>query len=73
VFLRRDDDRFADLRSITPASAVAWLMANALNPLAHPADGMDAAVALSQAAPAYELDVSDLQAASAAVKALLSP
>lgn len=71
IFLRRDDERFAGPRPITPGSAVARLMANALNPLAHDGDGLDAAVALGQAVPAFELDVSDTRAASAAVKAIL--
>lgn len=71
VFLTRERDRFAGLRPITAASAVARLMANALNPLAHSGDGLDTAIVLSQTVPAFEVDVSDLQAASAAIKIVL--
>jgi len=71
IFLEREGGRFDGLRSITAASAVARLMAHALNPLAHPGYGLDAAVVLSQAVPCFELDVIDLQAASAAIKAVL--
>jgi hypothetical protein len=71
VFLRRDEERFSGLRRITAASATTHLMANALNLLAHPADGLDAAVTLGRAAPAFELDLSDLSAAGAAVRTAL--
>jgi len=54
IFLQRDGERFEGLRSMTAASAVARLMAHALNPLAHPGYGLDAAVALSHAAPCFE-------------------
>lgn len=71
VFLRRLGTPDVDPRPISPASAAAWLMANALNALAHAADGLDAAVALSRAVPAYELDVSDPRAATAAITAII--
>lgn len=71
IFLRRDESRFEGLRKMSAASAVARLMANALNPLAHPGDGLEAAVIVGETVPGYELDISDLDAASAAVDTLL--
>lgn len=72
VFLRRDDERFGGLRPISGASAAARLMANALNPLAHPGDGLDAAVTLGQAVPCYELDILDLAGAGREIEGLFS-
>lgn len=71
VFLRRDDERFDGLRPMTGASAVVGLITNGLNLLAHPDIGLDAAVALNQAVPCFELDIWDLHAASLAIKELL--
>lgn len=56
---------------MSAASTVARLMANALNPLAHPSDGLEAAVIVGESVPGYELDISDLTPASAAVDTLL--
>jgi hypothetical protein len=72
VFLRRDNERFQGLRPISSASAAARLMSNALNPLAHPGDGLDAAVTLSQAVPSFELDITELSSAGREIEALLS-
>jgi len=72
IFLHRGEPRVDGLRPMTKASAVARLMAHALNPLAHPGYGLDAAVELGRARPCFELDVSDLQSAGAAIKSLLS-
>jgi hypothetical protein len=72
IFLQRDGRRFDGLRPMTSATAVARLMAHALNPLAHPGYGLDAAVALSRAVPCFELDVLDLRSASAAIKSFLA-
>ena len=47
------------------------MMANTLNSLAHANVGFDAAVALSQAVPCFELDVGDLPAATTAIKDVL--
>jgi hypothetical protein len=55
---------------VTPASAAARLFANALNPLAHPNDGLDAAVAIARAIPCFELDTSSLPQAYAGVEQL---
>jgi hypothetical protein len=53
---------------VTPASAAARLFANALNPLAHPNDGLDAAVAIARSIPCFELDTSSLPQAHAGVE-----
>ena len=70
IFLRRDTERFKGLRSISAASGATRLIANALNLLAHPAAGIEAAVAISQAVDCFELDATDLTAASEAIRAL---
>jgi hypothetical protein len=72
VFVRRDEERFERLRPISAASAAARLMANALNPLAHPGDGLDVAVMLSQAVPCFELDIQDLSRAGREIEGLFS-
>jgi hypothetical protein len=72
VFLRRDDERFEQLRPISAGSAAARLMANALNPLAHPGDGLDVAVRLSQEVPCFELDILDLARAGREIERLFS-
>jgi hypothetical protein len=71
IFLQRDEERFHGIRSITRATGVARLMAQALNSLAHPDAGLDAAIELSQAIPCFELDAFDLRAGSQAMKTLL--
>jgi hypothetical protein len=70
VFLERDGPR-EGLRPISQASAVARVMANTLNSLAHANAGFDAAVTLSQAVPCFELGVNDLPAATTAIKDVL--
>jgi hypothetical protein len=55
---------------VTGASAAARLFANALNPLAHASDGLDAAVAIAQAIPCFELDTSSLPQACAGLEQL---
>ena len=72
VFVRRDEERFQELRPISAASAAARLMSNALNPLAHPGDGLDVAVMLSQAVPCFELDILDLSRAGREIERLFS-
>ena len=52
-------------------SAAARLMENALNPLAHGGDGLDAAVALATRVPCWEVDLTDLPSAAAALRRLL--
>ena len=72
VFVRRDEERFQQLRPVSAATAAARLMANALNPLAHPGDGLDVAVTLSQAVPCFELDILDLSRAGREIEGLFS-
>jgi hypothetical protein len=67
VFLRRDASRFDGLRPISTASGATHLMAHLLNGLAHPNYGLDSAIALSDAVPCFELDVTDLPAAVQAI------
>jgi hypothetical protein len=55
---------------VTAANAAARLFANALNPLAHANDGLDAAVAIAQAIPCFELDTSSLPQACAGLEQL---
>jgi hypothetical protein len=73
IFLRRGHERLTGLQPISAASGATQLIANTLNLLAHPAAGIDAAVALSRAVRCFELDTTDLLAASEAVQALLQP
>lgn len=70
IFLRRDTETFKGLRSISAASGATRLIANALNLLAHPAAGIEAAAAISQAIDCFELDATDLTAASETIRAL---
>lgn len=72
IFLRRDDERFSGLRPISAASGATRLIANTLNLLAHPAVGIDAAVVVSQAVSCFELDATNLTAASESVRAALT-
>ena len=55
---------------VTRSSAAARLFATALNPLAHAGDGLDAAVAIAQAIPCFELDTSSLPQACAGLEQL---
>jgi len=72
IFLRRDRDTFRGLRSISPASGAAYLIANTLNLLAHSAVGLDAAAALSRGVACFELDATDLTGAGEAIRAALT-
>jgi hypothetical protein len=59
------------LRRLSAAEAAARLYAQALNPLAHPDDGLEPAVRLAEALPAFALDSSRLPAACRRVAARL--
>ncbi len=63
IFLRRDiklaTPEFAEA---SPAEAGARLYANTLNALAHPGSGLDVAIKIAGAVPAFTLDAGDLQA-----------
>lgn len=67
IFLQRDRHTSEGLQPITPASGATRLIANTLNLLAHPAAGIDAAAKLSRAVTCFELDATNLAAASNAV------
>ena len=71
IFLDRVDGASTGLQPITRASAVTRLMANTLNSLAHPNAGFDAAMHLAQAVPCFELDISHLGKAAAAIRTYL--
>lgn len=59
-------------RATSAAGASVRLLANALNPLCHPADGLDAAMAIARSVPCYELQASELGATGALVRATLA-
>jgi hypothetical protein len=63
LFLRRDT-RLAKprLSGISPAEAGARLYANTLNALAHPGSGLEVAINIAGAVPAFTLDAGDLEA-----------
>jgi hypothetical protein len=48
------------LSRLSPARAAAHLLNNALNPSAHPQQGLEAALSLAQSVACYEVDSSDL-------------
>ena len=60
------------VRPMSSAEAAARLLANALNPLSHSADGLDAALAIARGATRYELRAGDLRATCALVGATLA-
>ena len=59
------------LAPMTPASAAARFMAHALNALAHRGSGLEAAAALGEAVPCFDLDTTNLGAAARAIASLL--
>jgi hypothetical protein len=70
-FLHHAPGTRPSVRRITPAEGAARLYANTLNPLAHPGDGIDAAIRVATARPCFELVTSDLGATCALVIAEL--
>jgi hypothetical protein len=72
-FLRyvRDAPR-PSVRRISAAHAGARLYANALNALAHPEDGLDAAIRIARATACFELGAADMAATCALVEATLA-
>lgn len=61
LFLRYDPTApRPTIRRLARAESVARLYANALNSLAHPPDGLDAAIAIAEGAPTFQLVTSDL-------------
>jgi hypothetical protein len=59
------------VRPISAAESTARLYANTLNALAHPADGLDAAIRITTAASSFDLITADLTATCALVTATL--
>lgn len=60
------------VRPMSRAEAAARLLANALNPGSHPADGLDAVLAIAGAAPCFELEAAELRATCELVGETLS-
>lgn len=72
-FLNRDaSGKGCRVREISMGKAAARLLANALNPLAHHGDGLDAAIYIAQQAHCYELQVSDLTQVSSVIRKALA-
>jgi hypothetical protein len=59
------------VRSISKAEAGARLFASTLNPLAHPGDGLDAAIEIAMRTPCFELITADLPETCAQVEATM--
>jgi hypothetical protein len=70
IFLRRGPAEEVS-HAISGATAAAHILANALNALAHPCNGFDAAVTLSENVSSFALNNSDLQAGCAGVRQAL--
>jgi hypothetical protein len=70
-FLRRASRCEPSHRRLTPAEGAARLYANALNPLAHSADGLDGAIRLATARPCFEVVTADLALTCGLVAAAL--
>ncbi len=71
IFFLRD---FGDpaVEPIGKAEAATRLFTNALNPLAHQADGLDAAVSIAKKTRCFDLHVRDLSATCSLIKATVS-
>lgn len=65
VFPRRaDSGAVSHLAELSDAEAAARLYSNALNPKAHPASGLDAALSVASRHPCFELAIGDLESAA---------
>lgn len=72
-FLNRDAGEERDrVRPVSTGEAAVRLLANALNPLAHHGEGLDAAIHIVQQVPCFELHVADLTKASSVVRKALA-
>jgi hypothetical protein len=72
--LERDDAAAAPrARRLGSAEAAARLYAQALNPLAHPALGVDAVVSLASRVPCFVLSLGDIAGTSALLRDMLAP
>lgn len=71
VFLQREaEPRSRGLQPLTSAAACAHVLSSALNALAHPDQGADAALEIVRRVPAFRLDIGELSAAVAALRSL---
>jgi hypothetical protein len=61
------------VHALDVAASAAYLMANALNALAHPGEGLDSAIRIASQATCYALQASDLRATCELVKTTLAP
>lgn len=72
-FLSRDaSQKQCWVRQISIGEAAARLLANALNPLAHHGDGLDAAIHVAQQARCFELHVADLTGVGSVMRNILA-
>lgn len=72
-FLNREaSEKGSRVREISIGEAAARLLANALNPLAHHGDGLDAAIHIAQQARCFELHVAELTEVSSVVRKALA-
>jgi len=72
IFLERSSEPSATCRRISPSVAAAHLVANGLNALAHPNDGLDVAVALARLVPCFQVDIGDLSAACTEIEGVMT-
>ena len=71
LFVRYQDERCeSELRALGAAEAAARLYVSTLNPLAHPAQGIDAVLRVVRNVPCFSLDVADLASACGLVSRL---
>lgn len=71
IFLRRDAQISAPaLTELSPAEAGARLYVNTLNALAHPGNGLEVAVRIASAVPAYTLNAGELRATCEMISSL---
>jgi hypothetical protein len=69
---RRPEAAHPLIRTLGKAEAAARLLANALNPLAHPAAGLDSAIAITKRSACFELCIAALPATCLRVKETLA-
>jgi len=72
IFPERSSEPLARCRRIRPSLAAAHLLANTLNALAHPNDGLDVAVSLAQSIPCFQVNIYDLSSACADIEAVMT-
>jgi hypothetical protein len=68
ILTREPQSEVPAVRGMGRAEAAARLYANALNPLAHPDRGLDAAASIAERVPCFSLSLADLQATCTLVK-----